>query len=155
MLASGLETVSSMLERKPSERSLLALLRLVATFWKATPVVVAGRPNASLYILANPSLPVNRLSVPAPTNFLEDLATASLIPSTKLPFLIRVVVVVVPTGPAPLVTVATALAACTMSLGLTYQRPGLCPRFLFDLLLTYLGYEVDRGMQVQCTKAGL
>lgn len=48
MLAMGRETVSSMLERIPSENTLLALAMLVAMFCRATPAVVTGRPTVSL-----------------------------------------------------------------------------------------------------------
>lgn len=41
----------------------------------------------SLYNFANPSVPVSTLSVPAVTNFREDLANASLMLSTTFPFL--------------------------------------------------------------------
>lgn len=92
MLAIGRATVSSMPALIPSANTLLALDRLVAMFWKATPAVVTGLPTVSLYNFANPSVPVSKLSVPAVTSFLDDFANASLIPSTTLPFFKRVAV---------------------------------------------------------------
>lgn len=47
-LASGRETVSSMPERTPSAKTLLAFDKLVAMFCMATPAVVTGLPTVSL-----------------------------------------------------------------------------------------------------------
>lgn len=65
ILAIGLETVSSIDDLIPSENTLFAFDKLVAIFWNATPAVVTGLPTVSLYNLANPSVPVNKLSVAA------------------------------------------------------------------------------------------
>lgn len=86
MLAIGLATVSSIPALIPSANTLFAFDKLVAMFWMATPAVVTGLPTVSLYSLANPSVPVSRLSVPAVKSFLDVLARASLIPSTTFPF---------------------------------------------------------------------
>lgn len=47
-LAIGLETVSSICDLIPSANTLLALDKLVAIFWMATPAVVTGLPTVSL-----------------------------------------------------------------------------------------------------------